>query len=99
MALQTVDVLVSADDGWVEVASNPASLIIKPDGVHPWWIAVTSGAAPAAGLEGLPMGRGGEGLRESFQSGVITGKVFVRIRTPPASVPGSKLRFGVIKDV
>jgi len=98
--ISTVDVYVGPADGWVEVASNPAQLIIKPESHHPWWVAVTSGAAPAADLIGVPMGRGGENLRESFQTGAIAGKVFVRIKDPTTS--GSqltKMRFGVVKDV
>lgn len=46
MAFETVDFFIRPEDGWVEVGSNYASLLIRPSEFHPWWLAVTSGAAP-----------------------------------------------------
>lgn len=43
----TVDFYIGPEDGWVQVAANPASFKIKPDVAHPWWVCV-SPATPAA---------------------------------------------------
>lgn len=99
MPITTTDVYVRPEDGWVEVAENPVSLLIKPEGFQAWFLAVTDGSDPADGLIGVQMGRGGDNLRESFQTGEITGKVFLRVRDAPASTPSAQLRFGVVKDV
>lgn len=98
MAIQTLDFRVSPDDGWVLVATNPAALLIKPDAFHPWWVAVTAAGTPPADLIGIPMGKDGYDRDEPFESGAITGEVYIRIQTPPDSVEGSKMRFGVLRD-
>lgn len=51
MAVATTQFVISPDDGWVEIASNPASLIIKADEASSWRLAVTTGASPAAGSQ------------------------------------------------
>lgn len=51
MAVATTQFVISPDDGWVEIASNPASLIIKPDEGSSWRLAVTTGAAPSGGAQ------------------------------------------------
>lgn len=99
MAMSTTDLYVRPEDGWLLVAENPASLIIKPEDFHPWWVAVTDGSVPPSDLIGVPMGRGNDARRESFQTGEITGSVYIRVRNPIASEPTSqRARFGVIKD-
>jgi hypothetical protein len=99
MAYATSDLYIRPEDGWVLVATNPTALIIKPDAFHPWWVAITAGTAPADALIGLPMGRGGDNKREPFQTGAITGNVYIRVRNPVASEPASQhARFGIILD-
>jgi hypothetical protein len=98
MAISTIDLNISPDDGWVQVAVNPTSLLIKPRTFHNWWVAVTASGAPAASLLGVPMGNDAYDRDEPFESGQITGEVYIRITTPPDSVVGSKMGFGVIRD-
>lgn len=98
MAVATLDFLISPTDGWTLIATNPTSLLIKPAIFHPWFVAVTAAGAPAATLTGVLMGIDSNDRDESFESGAITGEVYVRIMTPPDSVTGSEMRFGVIRD-
>ncbi len=98
MAIETLDFWIGPADGWTLVATNPISLLVKPDAFHPWWVAVTAAGDPDAGLIGIPMGRDSYDRDEPFESGAITGEVYVRITTPPDSVVGSKMRFGVLRD-
>lgn len=218
-SFETVDFLIRPEDGWVLVASDPSSVIVRPAEYHPWWVAVTDGVAPpseaavkaagsvvfagqpsdtetvtigsitytfvsalavandvligadaaatrnnlvaaingaagvgvtygtgtvanadvtaqasgadaalaaaAAGpdgndlaiseaatnvtvtgfaggawpIEGLAYGRGSDGLREDFRvDTTIAGDVYIRIKNAPASSPGSRMRFGVIRN-
>lgn len=46
MAFATVDFHIRPEDGWVEVGSNYATLLIRPSEFRPWWLAVTDGTAP-----------------------------------------------------
>lgn len=99
MAYGTVDFAVRPEDGWVLVATAPDAVIVRPVEHHPWWLAV-SADVPAAGVEGMKFGRGGDGLRETFSWDVpITGNVYIRIKEPPASNPSSHMHFCVISDV
>lgn len=98
MAVATLDFLIAPADGWTLIATNPTSLLIKPAIFHPWWLAVTAAGAPAASLIGVAMGNDSYDRDEPFESGAITGEVYIRITTPPESVTGSKMRFAVIRD-
>lgn len=98
MAIETLDFYLSPDDGWTLVATNPTALLVKPDAFQPWWVSVTAAGAPADDLIGIPMGKDGYDRDEPFESGAITGEVYIRITTPPDSVVGSKMRFGVLRD-
>lgn len=96
MAVATTDYFITPDDGWTLVATNPVSLLIKPGIHHPWWVAVIASGTPSNDLIGVAMGRDSGRTRESFEADSITGLVFVRIKTPPASTPGSAMQFGVV---
>lgn len=97
MAYTTDEIQVKPEDGWVEVAENPADLRIKPHGsARAWFVAVTSGSAPDANLVGWPMGRGRAGEDNSFEVSDLTGKVFVRVDAKPDRV--SSLMLTVILD-
>jgi hypothetical protein len=218
MAIETLDLNISPDDGWTQVATSPTSLLIKPRTFHPWWVAVgsttptvsatratgtitftglpvaaetvtvngqvytfraavavandvligvdgsatasnlsaainagagsgtaygtgtvanagvtasvvagvvtvsarvpgtggnaitlaesatnvaVSGATLTGGLDaliGIPMGNDAYDRDEPFESGQLTGNVYIRIVTPPDSVVGSKMGFGVVRD-
>lgn len=98
MAIQTLDFLISPEDSWTLVATNPTALVIKPDAFHPWWVAITAAGAPAATIAGVSMGRDSFDRDETFEASDVTGEVYIRITTPPDSVVGSKMRFGVIRD-
>lgn len=64
--------------------------------------AAWGGATLAGGVDeilGVLMGRNSEKRTEPFLlESVITGEVYIRIDTPPASFPSSKMGFGVIRD-
>lgn len=97
MAYETLDFHIRPEDGWVEVASNYASLLIRPSEYRPWRLAITDGTAPDKNLIGLTFGRGADNAREVYQSaGANTGKAFIRIMQPSASYPKAKTHFGVI---
>jgi hypothetical protein len=60
-----------------------------------------SGAALAGGMEpliGLALGKDDSHRREPFEVVDLTGEVYVRIDTPPASSPASTMHFGVVRD-
>ena len=47
MAIETLDFLVSPNDDWTLVATNPDYLFIQPSIANPWRLAVTASGAPA----------------------------------------------------
>ena len=47
MAIETLDFLVSPNDDWTLVATNPDYLFIQPSMANPWRLAVTASGAPA----------------------------------------------------
>lgn len=98
MAAATLDFYLRPEDGWTLVSTNPSTLLVKPDAFHPWWVAVTAGGVPAANIIGVPMGKNSDDRLETFESSAITGEVYIRIMTPPASSPASRMHFGVIRD-
>lgn len=99
MAMSTTDLYLRPEDGWVLVATNPSSVLIKPQDFHPWWVAITAAGVPSATLIGVQMGRGNMQPRESFQTGEITGLVYIRVMDPIADRPvNQQARFGVIVD-
>jgi hypothetical protein len=100
MAFTTTDVLIRPEDGWVEVASNYATLYIRPAQFQPWFLAVNDGAAPPSNdLVGAQFGRGADNAREVYETAVAnTGKAWIRVMQPSASDPGAKSRFAVIKS-
>lgn len=98
MAIATLDFFLRPEDGWVLFATNPTSLLIKPSDFKPWFVAVTTGGAPADDLIGIQMGKDSYDRDEAFESGSITGEVYVRIMEPPASSPASRFHFGVLRD-
>lgn len=98
MAVETLDFYLRPEDGWTLVATSPSTLLIKPDAFHQWWVAVTAAGAPADSILGVPMGKNSNDRLETFESSVITGEVYIRITTPPASSPASRMHFGVIRD-
>jgi hypothetical protein len=99
MAFATLDFEIRPEDGWVLVATNPNYLKIRPVEHHPYWIAVTAAGVPAADLEGLKYGRGGDAQRQDFDiSGVTAGLVYIRVKEPPNSAPSSHMHFGVLRD-
>jgi hypothetical protein len=98
MAVATLDFYLRPEDGWTLVATNPATLLIKPDAFHPWWVAVTAAGAPVATILGVPMGKNSNDRLETFESSAITGEVYIRIMAPPVSSPASKMHFGVVRD-
>lgn len=99
MAVSTTDLYVRPEDGWVLVATDPVSLLIKPQAFHPWWVAITASGAPAATLVGVPMGRDNSNRLASFETGEITGEVYIRIKEPASREPtDAELHFAVIKD-
>lgn len=95
MAVATTDYYIDPTQGWVQVGTSPASITIKPDTFHNWFVAVSPGA-PATSLIGVAMGNDAYNRMEPFVAGAIVGNVYIRIMTPPDSVVGSKMRFGVI---
>lgn len=100
MAYSTAEVEVQPSDGWVEVANNPAFLMIKPHSRAQAWFFAISAAAPAATVRGLPMGRqdsGGQNIVQIHPPAAITGKAFVRVERNADAI--SKVKFTVIKDV
>jgi hypothetical protein len=99
MAVATLDFAIRPEDGWVLVATNPTLLKVRPVEHHPYWIACTAAGVPAAALEGLKYGRGGDAQRENFElNAAFTGLVYVRVKEPPNSAPSSYMHFGVIRD-
>lgn len=48
MAIETVDFLISPNDDWTLVATNPDYLLIRPSVRFPWRLAVTTSGAPVA---------------------------------------------------
>lgn len=94
MAASTTDILVRPEDGWTLVATDPAYLLITPHANRQWFVAVTAGTAPASTLIGANM-RGGDD-RMSFQTGAITGTVYVRVKEPTDNYTRGMM-FGVIK--
>lgn len=98
MAVETLDFYVTQADGWVLIATNPASLLVKPSNFQPWFVAITAAGVPAAGLVGVQMGKDSNNRSESFVSGAFTGEAYIRIDVPPDSVIGSQAHFGVIRD-
>ena len=63
-----------------------------------WGVAVTAAVAPNVALQGIQMGRG-EDSREAFQTGAITGTIYIKV-DKPASGSGleDKVHFGVVAD-
>jgi hypothetical protein len=99
MAVSTVDFEIRPEDGWTLVATNPTLLIVRPVEHRPYWIAATVTGAPAAGIEGLKYGRGGDAFRENFTlTAAFTGEIYIRTKEPPNSAPSSHAHFGVIRD-
>lgn len=45
MAVSTVDLVVT-DEAWVEVASSPTTLLVKPDFFAPWWVCALASGTP-----------------------------------------------------
>lgn len=97
MPTSTTDLYIKPEDRWVLVSTDPAFLFVKPDAFHPWWFAVTSGGAPAAGVLGIQMGRGNDHRREPLELKEVTGEVYIRIADPVASTPTGQMRFGVVQ--
>ena len=98
MAIATLDFAIRPEDGWVLVATNPTYFKLRPVEHHPYWIAVTAAGVPAASLEGLKYGRGGDAARVDFDIVDLTGLVYVRVKEPPNSAPSSQMHFGVLRD-
>lgn len=97
MAIETVDFYIRPEDGWVLVATNPATLVIRPDSFWTWHVAATSGGLPADTVVGLLMGRERQSSLESFETSGLTGEVYIRIAEPPSAEDTAKLHFGVIR--
>ena len=96
MAVATTDVRIKPSQGWVLVATNPVFLCIKPSAFTVWTIAVTAGGLPATTLRGLQMGRGIDD-RQAFQTGAITGEIYIRVDIPASSMSSEDpVHFGVI---
>lgn len=93
MAASTTDILIRPEDGWTLVATNPGYLLITPHTNRPWFVAVTPGTAPAADLVGAAM-RGYDD-KFTFETGSITGTVYVRVPTP-VDQANRGMMFGVI---
>mgnify|MGYP003409603639 CR=1 FL=1 len=94
MAASTTDVLIRPEDGWTLVATDPTYLLITPHVKRQWFVAVTAGSAPASTLVGAAM-RGGDD-RFTFETGALTGTVYVRVPNPVDQV-NRGMMFGVIK--
>lgn len=93
MAVSTTDIKIRPEDGWTLVATNPTYLLITPHTNRPWFVAVTPGTAPAASLVGASMR--GISDRFTFETGALTGTVYVRAPTPVDSA-NKGMMFGVI---
>lgn len=93
MAASTTDVLVRPEDGWKLVATDPAYLLITPHANRQWFVAVTAGTAPASTLVGCAMR--GYGDKFTFETGALTGTVYVRVPAPVDQV-NRGMMFGVI---
>lgn len=103
MAVSTVDVRITPDDGWVLIATNPSFLIVRPSVFHPWYLAMTASGAPATGIEGVFMGTDrANAYREAVivppLGSALAAQVYIRITDPPNSSPGSAMHFGVISN-
>lgn len=98
MALETVDVFVSPDDGWVLVADTPSYLYIKPSVFLPWDVAIAA-TTPASTFRGIPMGRDPSHRLEPYENTTsVADNVYVRVRDNPSQFAGGEFHFGVIRN-
>lgn len=92
MAIETTDYYISPTDGWVEVATAPTYVFIKPTEGFAYRVAITDAAPPVDNLRGAVIN---DGQPFEFQIATEDGDVYVRVDRKPEQRP---LHFGVITD-
>ena len=102
MASVTSDVYLKPEDGWKLIATDPATIFLRPSSFVPWQLAI-SAAAPADGIKGIPLGRNKDPFNFFRSDVAITGGVYIKIDQPPngnqpfnAAAQSGAMHFGLI---
>lgn len=102
MASVTSDIYLKPEDGWKLIATDPATIFLRPSNFVPWQLAI-SAAAPAAGIKGIGLGRNKDPFNFFRSDVAITGGVYIRIMDPlngnqphSAGAQSNALHFGLI---
>lgn len=80
--MATADFYIRPEDGWVEVANAPATLLIKPSQFHPWWVA-NSTSEPSTTATAADIVMTFTGLPTAAQTVTIDGIVYTAVASDP----------------
>lgn len=102
MASVTSDIYLKPEDGWKLIATDPATILLRPSNFAPWQLAI-SAAAPAAGIKGVGFGRNKSPFNFFRSDVAITGNVYIKMDQPlngdqpfNAAAQSNALHFGLI---